>query len=266
MVTISYGHGISVTPMHVVNGISAIANGGIMREPTLLAQPPGVERPGRRIVSEQTSATMRKLMRLVVTDGSARSAEVPGYFLGGKTGTAQKTGPRGGYLMNQRIAALVGAFPMYAPRYALYVMIDNPQANARSHGYATAGWVAAPAAHTVVSRIAPVLGLVPEDPNNPALISATSIPLQPRGAPTASAPVANSATRPPAVSPATSTRAATPPRVAPARPAEPSQTLQLPSPRALPLAPAPGSLAPPVPLRLTSATTPVAASPNLAPR
>jgi cell division protein FtsI (penicillin-binding protein 3) len=268
MVTISYGHGISVTPMHVITGISAIANGGILHEPTLLAQPPGVERPGRRIVSEQTSATIRRLMRLVVTDGSAKTAEVPGYFLGGKTGTAQKTGPHGGYLMNQRIAALVGAFPMYAPRYALYVMIDNPQANARSHGYATAGWVAAPAAHTVVSRIAPVLGLVPEDPNNPALVAATSIPLQPRGAPTAPAtPVANSAPRAPAVSPASSTRTATPPRVAPpVRPAEPTQTLQLPSPRALPLAPAPGSLAPPVPLRLTSATTPVAASPNLAPR
>jgi cell division protein FtsI (penicillin-binding protein 3) len=268
MVTISYGHGISVTPMHVITGISAIANGGIMREPTLMAQPPGVERPGRRIVSEQTSGIIRKLMRLVVTDGSAKFAEVPGYFLGGKTGTAQKTGPHGGYLMNQRIAAFVGAFPTYAPRYALYVMVDNPQGTKASHGYATAGWVAAPAAHTVLSRIAPVLGLVPEDPNNPALVAATSIPLQPRGTPTApGTPVANSTTRAPAVSPTSSTRAATPPRVAPpVRPADPAQTLQLPSPRALPLAPAPGSLAPPVPLRLTSATTPVAAGPNLAPR
>ncbi|QTI80692.1 penicillin-binding protein 2 [Roseomonas marmotae] len=270
MVTISYGHGISVTPMHVVTGISALANGGILREPTLLAQPPGTERPGRRVVSEQTSATMRKLMRLVVTDGSARSAEVPGYFLGGKTGTAQKTGPRGGYLMNQRIAALVGAFPMHAPRYALYVMIDNPQANARSHGYATAGWVAAPAAHTVVSRIAPVLGLVPEDPNNPALLAATSIPLQPRGAP--SAPGRPSAANTPAsaaVSPASSTRPPAPaPRPAPParQPAAPAQALQPPAPRALPLAPVPGSLPPPVPLRLTSTTIPAGAGSSLAPR
>jgi cell division protein FtsI (penicillin-binding protein 3) len=269
MVTISYGHGISVTPMHVINGISSIANGGILHEPTLLAQPPGVERPGRRVVSEQTSNIVRKLMRLVVTDGSAKFAEVPGYFLGGKTGTAQKTGPHGGYLMNQRIAAFVGAFPTYAPRYALYVMVDNPQGTRASHGYATAGWVAAPAAHTVLSRIAPVLGLVPEDPANPALVSATSIPLQPRGAPTApnASPVANSAPRAPAVSPASSTRTANPPHVAPpVRPSAPAQTLQLPSPRALPLAPAPGSLAPPVPLRLTSATSPAAPGPNLAPR
>jgi cell division protein FtsI (penicillin-binding protein 3) len=181
MVTISYGHGISVTPMHVINGISSIANGGVLHEPTLLAQPPGTERPGRRVVSERTSSIMRRLMRLVVSDGFGKKAEVPGYFLGGKTGTAQKTGPRGGYLMNQRIAAFVGAFPMHAPRYALYVMVDNPQGTRASHGYATAGWVAAPAAKTVLSQIAPVLGLVPEDPNDPALVAATSIPLQPRG-------------------------------------------------------------------------------------
>ena len=78
-------------------------------------------------------------MRLVVTDGSGQGAEVPGYFVGGKTGTAQKTGPRGGYLENKRIAAFVGAFPMHAPRYAIYVMVDEPKPNARSHGYRDRG-------------------------------------------------------------------------------------------------------------------------------
>ncbi len=263
MYTISYGHGISVTPMHVVTGISALANGGILRQPTLLAQPSGVQREGTRIVSERTSDIVRRLMRLVVTDGSAKFAEVPGYFLGGKTGTAQKTGPHGGYLMNKRIAAFVGAFPIYAPRYALYVMIDEPNPNARSHGYATAGWVAAPAAHTVVSRIAPVLGLVPEDPANPALVAASSIPLQPRGAPTAPgtpAPaVAGTRGGAPAVAPASSTRAA--PQPAPARPAAPpTHTLQPPGYRPQPIPATPGTLPAPVPLRLTSLSPQVAAS------
>jgi cell division protein FtsI (penicillin-binding protein 3) len=279
MFTISYGHGISVTPMHVVTGISALANGGILRQPTILAQAPGTVREGTRIVSERTSDIIRRLMRLVVTDGSARNAEVPGYFLGGKTGTAQKTGPRGGYLMNKRIAAFVGAFPMNAPRYALYVMIDEPNPNARSHGYATAGWVAAPAAHTVVSRIAPILGLVPEDPANPALIQATSIPLQPRGvpsAPGAAAPaVASGAARTgtPSVSPASTTRPAMPRTTAPQTPSAPTtHTLQPPGYRPQPIPSTPGALPAPVPLRLTSLTPQVAANlareagTNLAPR
>ncbi|MBE9603653.1 penicillin-binding protein 2 [Acetobacteraceae bacterium H6797] len=180
MVTISYGHGIAVTPLHVVRAVSAIANGGILRAPTILAQPPGEEREGVRVLQPRTSELMRRLMRIVVTDGSGKSANVPGYFVGGKTGTAQKTGPHGGYLMNKRIAAFVGAFPMQAPRYAVYVMVDEPNPNARSYGYATAGWVAAPAAGAVIKRIAPILGLVPDDPNNPAIIAATSIPAQPR--------------------------------------------------------------------------------------
>lgn len=259
MFTISFGHGISVTPLHVVTGVSALANGGILRQPTLLAQPQGVQREGTRIISERTSETMRKLMRLVVTDGSARSAEVPGYFLGGKTGTAQKTGPRGGYLMNKRIAAFVGAFPIQAPRYALYIMVDEPKPNAKSFGYATAGWVAAPAAHTVITRIAPILGLVPEDPNNPAIIAATSIPLQP------SKPRPSAAQQPATVS----TRAAEPPRAAPARPVTTPRNDAAPpvTPRAVPipnLPTHPGNLPAPVPLRMTSA--PNAAGASLAAR
>lgn len=177
--TIGFGHGISVTPLHVVNGVATLANGGVLRRPTLIAQPPGAEREGVQVISEKTSDTMRRLMRLVVTDGSGRSAEVPGYFVGGKTGTAQKTGPRGGYLENKRIAAFVGAFPMNAPRYAFYVMVDEPNPNAKSHGYATAGWVAAPAAGSVIRRIAPILGMVPEGERIPQIQQAISIPLKP---------------------------------------------------------------------------------------
>ncbi|WP_161600764.1 peptidoglycan D,D-transpeptidase FtsI family protein [Teichococcus oryzae] len=261
MYTISFGHGISVTPLHVATGVAALANGGILRQPTLVAQQPGAQREGTRIISEATSATMRKLMRLVVTDGSARNADVPGYFLGGKTGTAQKTGPHGGYLMNKRIAAFVGAFPIQAPRYALYVMVDEPKPNSKSFGYATAGWVAAPAANTVISRIAPILGLVPEDPANPAIVAATSIPLQPRApsrpavqaggtatmaAPAAARPPQPAAPRAAAPSEAAPRSTGVHPPVVPPGLREGARAMPMPN---LPARPAP--LQPPVPLRLT---------------
>ncbi|MDW8400003.1 MAG: penicillin-binding protein 2, partial [Acetobacteraceae bacterium] len=179
-ITISYGHGISVTPLHVATMAATVSNGGIFRAPTLQAVPPGETREGVRVFSERTSDIMRRLMRVAVTEGSGRAADVPGYFVGGKTGTAQKVGPRGGYLRDRRISAFVGAFPMHAPRYAIYVMVDEPRPNARSQGYATGGWVAAPAVGQIVQRIGPILGLVPEDPNDRRLVALTTLPLQPR--------------------------------------------------------------------------------------
>jgi cell division protein FtsI (penicillin-binding protein 3) len=199
--TIGFGHGISVTPLHVATAGATLVNGGILRQPTILAQEPGTQRDGTRVISERTSDLIRRMMRLVVTEGSGRSAEVPGYFVGGKTGTAQKTGPRGGYLENKRIAAFIGAFPMHAPRYAVYVMVDEPKPNARSQGYATAGWVAAPAAGMVISRIAPILGLLPE-PATPEITRALAMPMNGRGVPGIAAPAAAPA-RPAAPRPAT---------------------------------------------------------------
>ncbi|MFC7476124.1 peptidoglycan D,D-transpeptidase FtsI family protein [Dankookia sp. GCM10030260] len=207
--TVAFGHGISVTPLHVVNAVSAIANGGILRQPTIVAQPDGVARDGTRVLSEKTSDTMRKLMRLVVTDGSGKGAEVAGYFVGGKTGTAEKSAARGGYLKDRRVAAFVGAFPMNQPRYAIYVMVDEPKPNAQSHGYATAGWVAAPAAGAVIRRVAPILGMVPETDRIPQIQQTIAIPLQP-GRP------AGTPTRPPAA-PRANAQANSPP-AAPMRP------------------------------------------------
>jgi cell division protein FtsI (penicillin-binding protein 3) len=217
--TVGFGHGISVTPLHVVTGVSALVNGGILRPPTLLTREPGEVAEGTRVVSERTSDTMRRLMRLVVTDGSGRSAEVPGYFVGGKTGTAQKTGPRGGYLENKRIAAFVGAFPMHSPRYAVYVMVDEPKPNARSHGYATAGWVAAPAAGMVIRHVAPILGMAPETERAAEIQASIAIPMQP-GRPPAARPAGAPAMPPSAPRTApTAAPAATP---APARAASPA--------------------------------------------
>jgi len=183
--TIGFGHGISVTPLHIVNGVSALANGGTLRHPTILALAPGQEREGVRVISERTSEQMRRLMRVAVTDGSGRQAESPGYFVGGKTGTAQKVGERGQYLENRRISSFVGAFPMNAPRYALHVLVDEPKPRADTGAYATAGVVATPTARRVVERVAPILGMVPEMDRIAQIQASIALPLNGGGRPRA---------------------------------------------------------------------------------
>ncbi|HEY4043840.1 MAG TPA: penicillin-binding protein 2, partial [Rhodopila sp.] len=95
--TVGFGHGISITPLHVVRGTAAVANGGMLIPPTILAREPDQPVDGVRVMQQSTSDIMRKLMRLVVTDGFGKSAEVPGYYPGGKTGTAEKVAAHGGY-------------------------------------------------------------------------------------------------------------------------------------------------------------------------
>lgn len=160
--TISYGHGISVTPLQVVTGVAALANGGILRPPTLMALPEGETRDGTRVISERTSEIMRRIMRLVVTHGTGTRAEAAGYFSGGKTGTASKLNARGQYMHGRNVVSFVGAFPMNAPIYALYVMLDEPRPRAENSGYTTAGLVAAPLFRRVIERTGPILGLTPE--------------------------------------------------------------------------------------------------------
>lgn len=174
--TIAFGHGIAVSALHLVRAAAAIVNGGVMVEPTLVQRPQGQTLLGERVISEQTSIEMRQLLRLVVTNGTAKSADAPGYFVGGKTGTADKM-INGRYVKNARMANFVGAFPINDPRYVVYVLVDDPKPNAKSYGFATAGWVAAPAVGRIVSQMAPLLGLPPQpegaatpvDPNRPAV-------------------------------------------------------------------------------------------------
>lgn len=164
--TISYGHGVSVAPIQVVSALGAIANGGILRQPTLLKRAAHEVETGARVISEQTSAQMRQLMRLVVQVGTGKKANAPGYLVGGKTGTADKQVGKG-YSDNARMAAFVAAFPMSAPRYAVVVMVDEPKPNAHSYGYATAGWVAAPVVGALVQRMAPLMGISPIPDDSP---------------------------------------------------------------------------------------------------
>jgi len=177
--TIGFGHGIAVTPLQVVRGTAAIANGGVVLRPTILAVDEANRPGGMRVMQQETSDVMRRLMRLVVTDGFGKSAEVPGYYPGGKTGTAEKVAGRGGYKKHTNVAAFMSVFPMQAPRFAVYMMLDEPKANASTHGYATAGWVAAPAAGRVIARVGPMLGLLPDTEDAALINQALYIPLTP---------------------------------------------------------------------------------------
>ena len=179
--TVAFGHGISVSPLHVVRGTAAVAT-GILQQPTILALPPGDQPEGVRMMQPATSDIMRKLMRLVVTDGFGKQAEVAGYYPGGKTGTSEKVGKHGykrGFKEDFNVSAFTSVFPMNAPRYAVYMMLDEPHGNKSTYGYSTAGWVAAPAAGRVIARIAPMLGMLPDIQDAPAINQALYIPLQP---------------------------------------------------------------------------------------
>ncbi|HEX3989911.1 MAG TPA: penicillin-binding transpeptidase domain-containing protein, partial [Acetobacteraceae bacterium] len=176
--TVGFGHGISETPLNIVAGTAAIANGGVYVKPTILAVDPTKPPEGRRVMQKSTSDLMRRLMRLVVTNGFGKKAEVAGYFPGGKTGTAEKNKGHG-YEKHANVSAFMSVFPMQAPRYAVYMMLDEPHGNASTGGYSTAGQVAAPAAGKVIARVGPIMGLMPDIKDAAQIEQALAIPLQP---------------------------------------------------------------------------------------
>lgn len=172
-VTVSYGHGLSSSPMHLAAGYSAIANGGYKVTPTLRKQSGPVVGP--RVMSERAAADARAMLRAVVTEGTASFAEVPGYQIGGKTGTADKPGPRGGYLEDTVIATFASMFPAHDPKYVLIVTLDEPVETSGDKPRRTAGWTAVPVAAEMVRRVAPLLGLRPTvEPDSLADITLSS--------------------------------------------------------------------------------------------
>lgn len=158
--TASFGHGIAVNAVQLIGAIAAIVNDGHAVHPTLLKVDELEENTESPVVSSHTSALVRGLMRLVVTRGTAKKADVDGYMVGGKTGTADKL-VNGHYVDNQRLSSFVGVFPINAPKYLVFALLDNPKGNATTHGFATAGWIAAPVVNHVVAQIGPLLGLPP---------------------------------------------------------------------------------------------------------
>ena len=159
-VTISFGHGVSVTPLQTVAAAAALVNGGYYVPPTFLPRT-AEEAAGlaHRVIRPETSEAMRMLMRLNVEKGTGKRADVPGYRVGGKTGTAEKV-VNGQYSSSKRRNVFLAAFPMDEPRYLVMVLLDEPQPEKPGIG-ATAGLNAAPTVAAIVRRIAPMLGVEP---------------------------------------------------------------------------------------------------------
>ena len=173
--TIAFGHGLAVSPMQVAAAMSAMVNGGRYIEPTLLRRGPENPAVEREVVSAATSEKLRKLFRLVVSDGTGGKAAAPGYVVGGKTGTAEK--PRaGGYARKSLITSFAGIFPMHDPKYVVLVMLDEPKGTKETWNYATAGWNAAPTVGRIIPDIAPILGVQPVSPDDPDVIEAMALP------------------------------------------------------------------------------------------
>jgi cell division protein FtsI (penicillin-binding protein 3) len=187
--TISYGHGISVSPLQLAGAVGSLVNGGKRMPVSLLKHRSSTPPAGTRVLSEQTSQQMRGLMRLVVTNGTGKNAAAQGYLVGGKTGTAEKQ-VNGGYEEKSLMSSFVGAFPIDNPRYVILTMLDEPKGTKRTFNYATGGWVAAPIVSRMVSRMASLLGILPRleeapgielKPSKPRLASLDSKPSSGRG-------------------------------------------------------------------------------------
>ncbi|MCH2248693.1 MAG: penicillin-binding protein 2 [Cognatishimia sp.] len=158
-VTISYGHGLSATPLHLAAAYAAIANGGHKIEPTILKQDGA--KYGPRVMSQAVAEASVDMLRKVVTEGTASMGEVPGYHVAGKTGTADKPKPNGGYYEDKVINTFASVFPAHDPKYVLVVTLDEPVETMGEEPRRTAGWTAVPVASEIIGRVAPLLGLLP---------------------------------------------------------------------------------------------------------
>ncbi|WP_202526377.1 peptidoglycan D,D-transpeptidase FtsI family protein [Sneathiella litorea] len=177
--TISFGHGLSVSPLQLSTGIAAIVNGGNYINPTMIRRNEEKMTPVRQVISAKTSDVMRRLMRLVVEKGTGGKAAATGYLVGGKTGTAEKA-VGGRYKRDALISSFVSAFPMNDPRYVVFAMLDEPKGNAQTHGFRSAGWTAAPIIGRLISRIGPILAIEPVEEESEAVQKAMFIPINSR--------------------------------------------------------------------------------------
>jgi len=167
--TIGFGQGISVSPLSFVAAAASVVNGGRRITPTFLKQTASDLR-GEQVIKPETSEEMRNLLRYVVTDGSGKKADIPGYDVGGKTGSAQVPGPHGRYIPHALRTSFYGVFPVHDPRYVVFILLDQPHGTKETAGFALAGWTAAPTVGRVIQRIAPLLG-VPNIPEPTKLAS-----------------------------------------------------------------------------------------------
>jgi cell division protein FtsI (penicillin-binding protein 3) len=160
-VTIAFGHGLSVAPLQAVMGVGALMNGGLLIPPTFIKRSEAdAQALATRVIKPETSMVMRYLMRLNAEKGTATKADVPGYYVGAKTGTAEKVF-HGHYVKTRLMTDVMAVLPADDPRYVILIMLDEPQVIPETHGFATSGWNAVPVAAKVIARIAPLLGIAP---------------------------------------------------------------------------------------------------------
>ena len=157
MVTASYGHGMAVSPVHLAAAYATVANNGIRIKPTLLA---GEAKVGDRVFSQSVSREMLRIMREVVLRGTATRADVPGFGVAGKTGTANKV-INGRYSDDKVVATFASVFPWHAPEYVLVVSLDEAEDRSGRITLRGAGSTAAPIAAAIIARSAPLLGMRP---------------------------------------------------------------------------------------------------------
>ena len=160
--TVGFGHGIAVTPLHLASGYATMVNGGIWRPTTLRKLEPGEAPKGRRVFKASTSSRMRQLLRAIAVYGTGKNADAPGYRVGGKTGSAEKPGGSAGYRRTDLVSTFAAAFPMDRPRYVIVAMLDEPRGTVASSFQRTAAWNAAPIVGRLVPRIGPMLGVQPD--------------------------------------------------------------------------------------------------------
>jgi cell division protein FtsI (penicillin-binding protein 3) len=175
-ITISYGHGMAVTPLHLAAAYAALVNGGYRIHPSIVEKSAAGHAEADRVISAGTSREMREMLRQVVVRGTAKLADVKGYEVGGKTGTADKPNATGGYSRDKTISTFAAVFPASDPRYVLVICLDEPTSVINGTNFRTAGLTAAPVVGKAIRRLAPVLGMPPErapDEDMPALYTLT---------------------------------------------------------------------------------------------
>ena len=170
-VTIAFGHGLAVAPLQALMAVGALTNGGNLIKPTFLKRDAATAlATAVPVIKPETSEAMRYVLRLNASNpaGSASAAAIAGFFVGGKTGTAEKV-IHGRYSKNKNLTTFTAVLPADKPKYVFLTIMDEPQAISGTYGFSTAGWNAGPVTGDVIERVAPLLGVPPrfEPPAQP---------------------------------------------------------------------------------------------------
>ena len=167
--TMAYGHGIAVSPIQLASAVGAVMNGGFYVKPKLILE--NKHTLPKIVFKAETSDILRSFAREIVMEGTGKKANARGYYVGGKTGTAEKISSSGGYNKKSNLASFVGIFPIYNPKYLVLVMIDEPKPQLKKlgHSFTTGGHVAAPVVKEIITKSAPLLNVLPLDINSPKI-------------------------------------------------------------------------------------------------